>query len=214
MIDTSSPTVVQDFFWWMSVERDDLLQKERLQKAPGSALECLKKIIKKLHLGTGGGFRPAPVASCFSCDGAGQLTCDEDKLTPEFLKDLLLTVHPYHRCPLVLLDILGLSYADVCKAMSLPRGNIMSALHYARRTLVPDFQQWDQPSNDLLMECGAIVDGGLEIPDEPTYKRIIEEDNRLEPYMRAVKELKQKLQNCAHTRRRLMRAEEGGANKD
>ena len=195
MTDTASPTLVDDFFWWMSLEPGDLLQRKHRQNTPGSPLQCLKKLIKKLHLGRGGGFQPAPVASCFSCDAEGRLSCKEEKLTPEFLKTLLRTVHPYHRCPLVLLDVLGLSYADVCKAMSLPRGNIMSALHYARRTLVPDFRQWDLPVNDLLMECGAIVDGGLEIPDEPTYKRILEEDSRLQPYMRAVRELKEKLAN-------------------
>jgi len=180
----------QTFVWWMSLPEDFLVATQHELSNAVEPLVEVKKLIRQLHLGLRMGGYIKGVTSCFTCDAQGNLTCKVDNVTPEIFKELLSSIHPYYRAPLVLLDIMQWSYEQVCQAMSLPKGNIAAALHYARRTLVPDFQQWDFPSNDLLIEFGAIVDGALDVTDEFTFRQMLQNDKRLEPYMRAVRELK------------------------
>lgn len=156
----------------------------------------LRSLIKSWNLGHGGHLTQSSPLT-FVSDSSGNVSFVHQ---PEFeesdqIRQAILSIHPFHRAPFVLLHILEKPYAQLHKFCGVAPGSVMSSLHYARRTLVPDISRWDLPSNDYLIDCGAIADGGLEVPDQPTYQRILEEDARLVPYMNFVKNLKVLIRN-------------------
>ncbi len=162
------------------------------QTPPTNETTSLKKIIKSMNLGRGANFKTPSSPPVFRCDSQGNVTFTGENTAQAInaIKEAIQRIHPFHRAPLVLLEICRVKYAEIHKLCGVATGSTISSLHYARRTLVPDIARWDTPSNDYLFDCGAIADGAFEVPDQETYQRILKEDPRLIPYMNFVKNLK------------------------
>jgi RNA polymerase sigma-70 factor (ECF subfamily) len=57
------------------------------------------------------------------------------------MREAIAELTPEHRAVILLREVEGLSYEEISQALDVPKGTVMSRLHYARRQLQARLQE-------------------------------------------------------------------------